>query len=165
MVVLMRLLIQPFTYHKLERIFRCSLLLFLALVLNFIWIISTPMILPVIILSCTVTACILVLRTVLQERSEFLASLFLLRYPTSGHKSRLCANVLQRWWANCNCRSTWWVTSAATSHLARATTNWFDSAAGSHSTRWIRATFIRPMKDASCTSAYSNIHQRWLNYA
>ena len=38
MVVLKRLLIQPCTYHKLERIFHCSLLLFLAYVLNFIWI-------------------------------------------------------------------------------------------------------------------------------
>ena len=38
MVVHKRLFIQPCTYHKLERIFHCSLLLFLAIVLNFIWI-------------------------------------------------------------------------------------------------------------------------------
>ena len=36
MVVHKRLLTRPSTYHKLECVFHCSLLLFLALVLNFI---------------------------------------------------------------------------------------------------------------------------------
>ena len=38
MVVHKRLLIQPCTYHKLECVFHCLLLLFLTQVLNFIWI-------------------------------------------------------------------------------------------------------------------------------